>query len=313
MARAHEVLGGRWTLLIVREILCGSRRFNDIRRGIPRVSRTVLSERLQALVFAGAIVRTDGPHGPEYELTEAGQELASLVGALGTWGQRWLAREPANEDLDLEPLLVDMQRRVRFTALPKEPFVVRFEVRGHHKRFMLLKKTEASLCHQNPGFPEPVCVRGPLAALVAWWRGDMSFLGAQRMGLVIDGPKAFTRAFPKWFDLYPFAHIGPAGRKTNKSPARALTAMGPDLSRFASAVAGCGDAARVHHAPWWSNGCLAARGECTAAGDGRRRAIDAGPGYWRRAQAAARLCDGGWVAGQPGADVVHHARVLPLP
>jgi DNA-binding HxlR family transcriptional regulator len=226
MARAHEVLGGRWTLLIVREILCGSRRFNDIRRGIPRVSRTVLSERLQALVFAGAITRTDGPHGPEYELTKAGQELAMLVSALGTWGQRWLAREPANEDLDLEPLLVDIQRRVRFTALPKDPFVVRFEVRGHRRRFMLLKKTEASLCHQNPGFPEPVCVRGPLAALVAWWRGDVSFLQAQRMGLEIDGPKAFTRDFPKWFDLYPFAHIGPVVRKTDNSPTRARTPMG---------------------------------------------------------------------------------------
>src|SRR5215475_6101524 len=104
-----------------------------------------------------------------------------LVSTLGTWGQRWLAREPANEDLDFEPLLVDMQRRVCFTALPKEPFVVRFEVRGHHRRFMLLKKTEASLCHRNPGFPEPACVRGPLAALVAWWRGDMSFPEAQRL------------------------------------------------------------------------------------------------------------------------------------
>jgi DNA-binding HxlR family transcriptional regulator len=225
MARAHEVLGGRWTLLIVREILSGSRRFNDIRRGIPRVSRTVLSERLQALVFAGAIVRTDGPHGPEYALTEAGQELASLVSALGTWGQRWLARKPANEDLDLEPLLVDMQRRVHFAALPKEPLVVRFEVRGHRPRFMLLRTTEASLCHQNPGFPEPVCVRGPLAALVAWWRGDMSFVDAQAVGLRIDGPKALTRAFPKWFDLYPFAHIGPAARKTDKTAARAPTAM----------------------------------------------------------------------------------------
>ena len=225
MARAHEVLGGRWTLLIVREILCGSRRFNDIRRGVPRVSRTVLSERLQALIFAGAIARTEGPHGPEYELTEAGRELTNLVSALGTWGQRWLAREPANEDLDLEPLLVDMQRRVRFAALPKEPFVVRFEVRGHRPRFMLLKKTEASLCHRNLGFPEPVCVRGPLAALVAWWRGDVSFVGAQRMGLAIDGPKAFTRTFPNWFDLYLFAHVGPAGQKTNKTRSRALTAM----------------------------------------------------------------------------------------
>jgi DNA-binding HxlR family transcriptional regulator len=212
MARAHEVLGGRWTLLIVREILCGSRRFNDILRGIPRVSRTVLSERLQALVLVGAIVRTDGPHGPEYELTEAGRELASVVSAFGAWGQRWLDREPAKEDIDLEPLLVDMARRVHFSALPKDPFVLRFEIRGHHKRFMLLKTTEASLCHRNPGFPEPVCVRGPLAALVAWWRGDTSFLNAQRMGLEIEGPKALTQAFPKWFDLYPFAHIGPAGR-----------------------------------------------------------------------------------------------------
>lgn len=226
MARAHEVLGGRWTLLIVREILCGSRRFNDIRRGIPRVSRTVLSERLQALVFAGAIARTDGPRGPEYELTEAGKELATLVSTLGTWGQRWLAREPTNEDLDLEPLLVDMQRRVRFAALPDQPLVVRFEIRGHRPRFMLLRKTEASLCTRNPGFPEPVCVRGPLAALVAWWRGDMSFLAAQRIGLVIDGPKALARDFPKWFDLYLFAHIGPAGRSKNRSPARSLTATG---------------------------------------------------------------------------------------
>ena len=139
MARAHEVLVGRWTLLVVREILCGSRRFNDIRRGIPRVSRTVLSERLQALVFAGAIVRTDGPHGPEYALTEAGQELANLVSALGTWGQRWLARKPASEDLDLEPFFVDMQRRVNFKELPNDHLMVRFEVRGHHQRFMQLK------------------------------------------------------------------------------------------------------------------------------------------------------------------------------
>jgi len=136
------------------------------------------------------------------------------------------SREPANEDLDLEPLLIDMQRRVRFTALPKEPLVVRFEVRGHHRRYMLLKRTEASICHHNPGFPEPVHVRGPLAALVAWWRGDVSFVEARRMGLTIDGPKAFSRAFPKWFDLYAFAHIGPAERETGHTPALALTAMG---------------------------------------------------------------------------------------
>jgi DNA-binding HxlR family transcriptional regulator len=225
MARAHEALGGRWTLLIVREILCASRRFNDIRRGIPRISRTVLSERLQALVLAGVVTRVDAAQGHEYALTSAGQELAILVSALGTWGQRWLVREPAAEDLDVEPLLVDMARRVRFSALPKDPLVVRFEIRGHRQRFMLLKKTEASLCHQNPGFPELVCVRGPIAAAVAWWRGDVSFVEAQRQGLAIAGPKAFIRAFPGWFDLYPFAHVGPAAAKTHRNSVPAPVAM----------------------------------------------------------------------------------------
>jgi DNA-binding HxlR family transcriptional regulator len=210
MARAHEVLGGRWTLLVVRELLCGSRRFNDIRRGVPRISRTMLSERLQALASAGAVVRTDGQHGPEYALTEAGTELASLVGALGAWGQRWLPRQAAAEDLDLEPLLIDMQRRVRFSALPKDPLVVRFEIGQHQPRFMLLKVEEASLCTHNPGFPEPLVVRSPLAAMVAWWRGDVSFVAAQRMGLAIDAARPLARAFPDWFDRYQFADIAPA-------------------------------------------------------------------------------------------------------
>lgn len=229
MARAHEALGGRWTLLIVREILCGSRRFNDIRRGIPRISRTVLSERLQALVLIGAVTRIDAAHGPEYALSKAGEELAILVSALGTWGQRWLTRRPAAEDLDLEPLLVDMQRRVRFSALPKNPVVVRFGIRGHRPRFLLLTKTEASLCYENPGFPEPVSVRGPLPAAVAWWRGDMSFVDAQRLGLTIEGPKPLIRAFPSWFDLYPFAHIRPASVETNRTPDDPTRARGgPD-------------------------------------------------------------------------------------
>src|SRR4029450_4390230 len=77
IARTHELLGGRWTLLVVRELLMGSRRFNDIRCGIPRISRTMLSERLQALVLAGGVRRHDGAQGPEYELTEAGKEMVT--------------------------------------------------------------------------------------------------------------------------------------------------------------------------------------------------------------------------------------------
>jgi DNA-binding HxlR family transcriptional regulator len=213
VARAHEAIGGRWTLLVVRELLCGSRRFNDIRRGIPRISRTMLSERLQELVQIGAVSRIEGEHGPEYALTEAGRELMSIVSALGTWGQRWLPRQPADEDLDLEPLLVDMQRRVRVEALPTEPLIVRFEIEGQRQpRFLLLKEAEVSLCTQNPGFPEPLRVRAQLPALVAWWRGDASFAEAQRMGLTVDGPRSLARTFPDWFERYLFAEVGPAAR-----------------------------------------------------------------------------------------------------
>jgi DNA-binding HxlR family transcriptional regulator len=211
VARAHEAIGGRWTLLVVRELLCGSRRFNDIRRGIPRISRTMLSERLQELVHLGAVSRIEGEHGPEYALTEAGRELMGIVSALGTWGQRWLPRQAEAEDLDLEPLLVDMQRRVRMKALPKDPIVIRFVVEGHRQpRFLLLREGEASLCTQNPGFPEPLCIRARLPALAAWWRGDMSFAEAQRMGLALEGPRSLAKAFPTWFERYLFAEVRPA-------------------------------------------------------------------------------------------------------
>jgi DNA-binding HxlR family transcriptional regulator len=210
VARAHEAIGGRWTLLVVRELLCGSRRFNDIRRGIPRISRTMLSERLQELVQVGAITRIEGGHGPEYALTEAGRELMGIVGALGTWGQRWLPRQAEAEDLDLEPVLVDMQRRVRSEALPKEPMVIRFEIDGQRQpRFLLMKEGEVALCTRNPGFPEPLRVRTRLPTLVAWWRGDVSFAEAQRMGLNVEGPKALARAFPDWFERYLFAEVEP--------------------------------------------------------------------------------------------------------
>jgi DNA-binding HxlR family transcriptional regulator len=210
VARAHEALGGRWTLLIVRELLSGARRFNTIRRGVPRISRTMLSERLQALVDMGAVTRTPGAAGPEYALTAAGEELAGLIGALGTWGQRWLPRRAEAEDIDLAPVLIDMERRARRHHLPESPLVVRFEIAGHRPRFLLLRCGEASFCSQNPGFPEPLTVRGQLAALAGWWRGDLSLLEARRSGLSLEGPKALIAAFPAWFDRYLLADVASA-------------------------------------------------------------------------------------------------------
>lgn len=206
VARALDLLGGRWTLLVVRELLLGGRRFNEIRRGIPRVSRTVLSERLQALVAAGVVTH----QGESYGLTEAGRELLATVAALGTWGQRWLPREAGREDLDLGPLLLDMQRRVRLAALPAEPLVVRFELARQPRYRLLLKAGEAALCAEDAGFPERLLVGGPLAALAGWWRGDHDFAAARRAGLTLEGPRALARAFPDWFERYLFHAVAPA-------------------------------------------------------------------------------------------------------
>ena len=128
-----------------------------------------------------------------------------------------MPRSAKDEDNDLEPLLVDMQRRVRFAALPDHPIVFRIEIDRRARRFMLLKAAEASLCLHNPGFPEPLLVRSRLSILVSWWRGDTSFIEAQRMGLAIAGPRTLVRAFPQWFDRYQFAEIGPVVQKTDRN------------------------------------------------------------------------------------------------
>lgn len=214
IARALELLGERWTLLIVRELLCGSRRFSEVRRGIPRISRTMLSARLHELLDAGVISRDTGPGGPEYTLTPAGLELAGVIRELGTWGQRWLPRELPGDTLDLDTLAWDMRRRVNLDALPEVPVLARLEVldgRGRAgERYLLLRRSEASLCATNPGFPEELHVRAPLRVLTGWWRGDLSLADARSAGMVVEGQRRWVRAFPGWFERYAFAAVPPA-------------------------------------------------------------------------------------------------------
>ena len=206
VARALDLVGERWTLLIVREMLSGSQRFNDIRRGIPRISRTVLSARLRDLTAAGVIRRLDGP---AYELTNEGRELGTLIRDLGIWGQRWLPRTLPREQLDADALLWDMHRRVRTEELPPAPVVIRIEF-AEGVRFLLLRRSEVSICRTNPGFPEELTIRAPLRTLTAWWRGDITLSHARAEGMVVEGRRQWVRAFPRWFEQYLFAGVAPA-------------------------------------------------------------------------------------------------------
>lgn len=214
VARTLDLLGERWTLLIVRELLSGSRRFGEIQRGIPRISRTMLSARLRELTDAGVIERhEDSGAAPDYRLTPAGLELAGVVRDLGTWGQRWLPRELQASELDPRPLLWDIHRRVRREALPEKPLVVRIELtdmRRSSRHYLLLRRAEVSLCAVNPGFPEELCVRTNRRTLIDWWRGDLTFRQAIAAGFVLEGRREWIRAFPNWFERYLFAAVSPA-------------------------------------------------------------------------------------------------------
>jgi hypothetical protein len=173
----------------------------------------MLSARLRELVDVGVLVRAAGST-PTYELTQAGRELETLVRDLGVWGQRWLPRALPHEELDLDTLLWDVQRRICADALPPTPIVVRIELsdaRGSAgARFLLLRRSEVSLCTENPGFPEELRVRGSLRTLTAWWRGDLSLAKARSAGLTVEGRREWVRAFPSWFLRYAFADVAPA-------------------------------------------------------------------------------------------------------
>ncbi len=216
-ARSLDLLGERWTLLVVRELLNGSTRFNDLRRGIPRVSRTMLSARLRELCDAGVVTRSGGDDGPTYALTPSGQELVAVVRELGTWGQRWLPRTLPRHELDEDALLWDIRRRIRADELPLEPIVVVIEIVGAQGRtsvrYLLLRRSEVSLCSANQGFPEVLRARASLRTLTAWWRGDISLADARSEGMIIQGRREWVRAFPRWFERYLFAEVPPVAVK----------------------------------------------------------------------------------------------------
>ncbi len=211
VAKAMELLDERWTLLVVRELLGGSRHFNDLRRGVPRMSPTLLSRRLQQLTRAGLVERRENDGQVDYLLTPAGQELRAVVEAIGAWGVRWVG-ELGDADLDPKLLLWDMHRNVDHAALPPGRTVVGFRFPDAHPRqrdwWLVLGGGEADVCDDDPGHPVDVLVTAELRRMVAVWMGDVPWGAAVRSGdVVLVGPAELRRALPGWFTLSTFAAV----------------------------------------------------------------------------------------------------------
>lgn len=212
VAMAAEVICSRWTALVVRELICGSTRFNDIRRGVPRMSPTLLSKRLKELVEAGVIVeRTTGQAGTvEYRLTEAGQELRDVIMSLGIWGRRWLDTSVSLKNLDPSLLMWDMRRNLAPALLPDRRCTVKFvypELSAARKTFWLvIEGGQVDLCSIDPGFDVDLYVRSSLRSMTAVWTGVSTLKAEIDAGnIALTGDDAVARSMHGWLGLSPFA------------------------------------------------------------------------------------------------------------
>ena len=211
VAKAMELLDERWTMLIVRELVTGSQHFNDLRRGVPRMSPTLLSKRLHQLVRAGIVDRQADDNQVRYVLTEAGQELRPVVEALGAWGVRWMG-ELGDEDLDPKLLLWDMHRNINHDAVPAGLTVIQFtfpDVPAKTRNWWLvITSGQADVCDADPGYSVAVTVTGSLRRMTQVWRGDLSWPDALRSGAIqAHGPQTLRRDLPRWFTLSVFAAV----------------------------------------------------------------------------------------------------------
>jgi DNA-binding HxlR family transcriptional regulator len=205
IAKAVEILGDRWTLLIVRDLLTGTCHFNDLERGLPGISRGLLAERLRRLERMELVEKVELENGRQrtaYYPTEAGKELQSVINELLVWGARWAFEGPEEEDLDPTLLMWWMRDRVCAEELPEHRVVVRFDFTGarYEKFWLVLTKEDVSLCLTDPGFDLNVLVTADLSTFLQIWLGRVSYFDALRDGRVeVDAVPALANAFPDWF------------------------------------------------------------------------------------------------------------------
>ncbi|HJR59320.1 MAG TPA: helix-turn-helix domain-containing protein [Vicinamibacterales bacterium] len=210
VARAAEILAERWTPLILRELLAGSHRFNEIERALPGISRSLLASRLRQLERAGVLERLPSTQSkvPEYHLSEAGRDLKPVIEAFGSWGVRWAFGDPQPEELDAGLLIWKIHQRINRERLPERRTVVEFDFTGPRGRrvWLLLEPREVSVCVTPPGFDSDLVVRADLALFYSVWIGQLEYDTAVRRGaLVVDGVPALARVLPQWLMWSPMA------------------------------------------------------------------------------------------------------------
>lgn len=225
VAKACEILCERWTLVLARELVAGSRRFNDLRRGLPLMSPTLLSKRLKQLVEAGIVNRIANGDGVySYHLTQAGEELRPIVEQMGVWGHRWVGSQLEDSDFDVGLLMWDIRRGVDADQFPQQRVTVLFEFNDApedmHRWWMVSEAGESDLCRENPGFDVDLLIRSSIRVITDVWMCRRSLADAERNGEVkVMGDQVLRRKLPAWLQGSPIARLGETSLRERPVPA----------------------------------------------------------------------------------------------
>jgi DNA-binding HxlR family transcriptional regulator len=216
VSMAAEIICSRWTALVIRELLCGTTRFNDLRRGVPKMSPALLSKRLKELEAAGLVNVTRGPGGtPEYRLSEAGEDLRPIIVGMGEWAHRWIESDLSLRNLDPSLLMWDMRRNLNPKPLPPKRCTIQFqypELPEPKKNWWLVVDAGAvDLCGFDPGFEIDLLVTSSLRSMTAIWMGMSAVRKEMEAGrLELDGDPGIAQAMQQWLGL---SHFAPMARK----------------------------------------------------------------------------------------------------
>lgn len=225
IAKASEILGERWTILIVRELLLGATRFAELQRGLSAISPTLLTRRLGQLQDCGLVVRraVPGTGRAEYSLTPAGRELHPVVVGLGRWGMKWARGQMSDDELDVQHLMADLARRIDETQLPGGDTVIQFSFQRlpkfAHWWVLLAADGTRELCANNPGRNAHLQLRTDLRTMVEIWAGDIRIADAVKSGRVqVSGEPLLARTLAAWLrpgalsDVRPCSGVSPRSR-----------------------------------------------------------------------------------------------------
>ena len=214
VSMAAEIICSRWTLLVLRELMLGSTRFNELRRGLPSMSPALLSKRLKDLEAAGIVMHIAAGHEPgvlEYRLTESGHELRPIIEAIGVWGHRWITTEATLKNLDANLLMWDIRRNIDTNPMPPRRNTIQFIFNDRppsERNYWLVVEPgrEIDLCLVDPGFDVDLYVSTDLRTMTEIWLGYATIGPVSEDGrFVLTGNSRLAANLRTWLKLSIFA------------------------------------------------------------------------------------------------------------